>query len=409
MTGESIRISGFVVLLAILILPSSGTGIWSCDEGNCECALFSFAADDTSADSFDFPITRESGHSDSATITIATEPDCSPHSPHRFSGLVTIDGEPAPEYTNISVAGPGVCSTEGGNPVYTNADGSYGSAVISGQALLVQGCIDNGTPLAFSVNGIPAEVYDVSTGGPWQSTYPFRSGAETTLHIRIQSPVPPPDDVYINALGVTLSNATYGFFQTVKVEKNPWIEIRVTSGVFHIHLSATGFHDFQGHPVLGRSATLGIYEDGILVSPEITVPFGSKEVTFDYLAHETKTFDILIFVNEQPEIFDVKHLTITTISRPKTHTITATAGPGGSISPGGEVKVDAGAAQRFDFIPSFGYQIAEITVDGESKGAISGYHFSDIHSDHQIQATFAGVPPQLADYFDALISQIENR
>jgi hypothetical protein len=55
---------------------------------------------------------------------------------------------------------------------------------------------------------------------------------------------------------------------------------------------------------------LAIYENGIPVSSERTVWFGSRSVRYEYLATETRTFDILIYVKESPEIFDVKHLTV---------------------------------------------------------------------------------------------------
>jgi hypothetical protein len=123
------------------------------------------------------------------------------------------------------------------------------------------------------------------------------------------------------------------------------------------------------------------------------VPFGSRKVSYAYVPTETRTFDILIFVNESPEIRDVKHVTIYVVSGPASYNITATAGTGGSISPAGQVSVVAGAAQRFDITPSYGYQIADVIVDSQSKGAITAYIFSHINADHQINATFGEVPP----------------
>jgi hypothetical protein len=303
----------------------------------------------TGVDLFSFRANDGTWDSNNATVTITIEPNCSRS--HAFYGNVTIGSEPAPEYTNISVAGPGVRPNITGNPVATLADGSYGSANVTAQQLLVQGCIEDGAPLAFSVDGVLAEVCDVKASGQWLSAYPFRAGEVTNLDIRVQPPDPPPDTVYINAIGVTISNDTYGYSQTIKVEKNPWVELRVSSGVFTIEISATGYHDFRDYPLLGRNATLGIYENGSPVSSNVNVAFGSRTVGYQYVPTETRTFDMLIFVNERPEIQDVKHLTIYVYSGSD---ITATVSPGGSISPAGQVLADALGAQlmalsRMDF------------------------------------------------------------
>ena len=147
---------------------------------------------------------------------------------------------------------------------------------------------------------------------------------------------------------------------------------------------------------------LGIYENGNPVSSKINIPFGSRTVNYEYVPTETRTFDILIYVNEKPEINDVKQITIYVDS----YNITATADPDGSISPAGQVSVDAGTDQRFDITPSFGYQIADVIVDGQSKGAITSYTFSNVHSDHQIHAIFAEGPLTSLDFLGALLAPL---
>jgi hypothetical protein len=70
------------------------------------------------------------------------------------------------------------------------------------------------------------------------------------------------------------------------------------------------------------------------------------------------------------------------------HTITATAGAGGSISPSGAVTVVDGASQGFTVTPSSGYKVAAVTVDGASVGAVASYTFTNVTADHTIAATF---------------------
>lgn len=71
-----------------------------------------------------------------------------------------------------------------------------------------------------------------------------------------------------------------------------------------------------------------------------------------------------------------------------THTITATAGTGGSISPSGEVSVRDGADQAFTITPDEGNKVRDVVVDGASVGALGSYAFDDVRGDHAISVTF---------------------
>ena len=72
-----------------------------------------------------------------------------------------------------------------------------------------------------------------------------------------------------------------------------------------------------------------------------------------------------------------------------THTITATAGTGGSISPSGAVTVNYGSDQSFTITPDTGYHVANVLVDGFSVGAITTYTFTNVAANHTIEASFA--------------------
>ncbi|HQQ13119.1 MAG TPA: cohesin domain-containing protein, partial [Bacteroidales bacterium] len=71
------------------------------------------------------------------------------------------------------------------------------------------------------------------------------------------------------------------------------------------------------------------------------------------------------------------------------HTITASAGTGGSISPSGAVSVNNGANQTFTITPNTGYSIANVLVDGVSVGAVPSYTFSNVTANHTIAASFS--------------------
>jgi len=71
-----------------------------------------------------------------------------------------------------------------------------------------------------------------------------------------------------------------------------------------------------------------------------------------------------------------------------TYTITATAGPNGSINPSGNITVNEGSDQSFIISPDIDYQIADVLVDGNSVGAVSSYAFTNVTEDHTISANF---------------------
>jgi len=70
--------------------------------------------------------------------------------------------------------------------------------------------------------------------------------------------------------------------------------------------------------------------------------------------------------------------------------IRASASPesGGTIAPSGKVLVDYGGNQTFTIIPNTGYELADVKVDGVSKGKINTYTFTNVTIRHSIQAKF---------------------
>lgn len=71
--------------------------------------------------------------------------------------------------------------------------------------------------------------------------------------------------------------------------------------------------------------------------------------------------------------------------------ITASAGSGGSISPSGQVSVSAGGGKTFTITPNSGYKVANVNVDGVSKGSIASYTFSSVNANHTITASFSPI------------------
>jgi subtilisin family serine protease len=80
--------------------------------------------------------------------------------------------------------------------------------------------------------------------------------------------------------------------------------------------------------------------------------------------------------------------TIAAVFEPISYTISASASPGGSISPSGSVMVSYGQNQSFAINANPGYEIDDVIVNGESIGPQTSYTFSNVQSDHTIHVVF---------------------
>ena len=80
------------------------------------------------------------------------------------------------------------------------------------------------------------------------------------------------------------------------------------------------------------------------------------------------------------------HTVVATFQR--TFTITATAGPNGTISPIGAVIVDSGSSRNFSITGDLGFRVSDVLIDGTSIGAVTSYTFMNVSADHTISVTF---------------------
>jgi hypothetical protein len=74
-----------------------------------------------------------------------------------------------------------------------------------------------------------------------------------------------------------------------------------------------------------------------------------------------------------------------------THTIHASAGANGIITPSGTITVAHGANQSFSMIPDSDYEVQEVYIDGNPIGAMTSYTFTNVTTDHYIHVTFMHV------------------
>lgn len=81
---------------------------------------------------------------------------------------------------------------------------------------------------------------------------------------------------------------------------------------------------------------------------------------------------------------------------PQMHTISASAGSGGSISPSGAITLIEGSNRAFTITPSTNYVINTVTVDGIAMGPVGNYTFNNVQANHVIRATFlSSTAPQV--------------
>jgi uncharacterized repeat protein (TIGR02543 family) len=73
----------------------------------------------------------------------------------------------------------------------------------------------------------------------------------------------------------------------------------------------------------------------------------------------------------------------------QTFTITPASGTNGTISPSAVQTINHGENSTFTFTPNAGYRIADVLVDGVSRGAITSHTFLNVTANHTISVSFA--------------------
>jgi len=76
-------------------------------------------------------------------------------------------------------------------------------------------------------------------------------------------------------------------------------------------------------------------------------------------------------------------------------TISAAAGPNGAISPAGATTLTAGVNQTYTITPNAGFIVTALVVDGATLPGAGNYTFTNVTTDHYINAYFAPAPANL--------------
>ncbi len=122
-----------------------------------------------------------------------------------------------------------------------------------------------------------------------------------------------------------------------------------------------------------------------------TVPHGgagTPVTAVPFPSHHFEGWSDGSIMNPRLDVNITDNLTVTAQFAINTHTISASAGTNGSISPTGNVVVEEGASQSFAIIPNTGYEIVDVQIDGSSIGPVASYEFVNVVENHSIHALF---------------------
>jgi hypothetical protein len=118
-----------------------------------------------------------------------------PMPPHVFYGSAAVNGQPAPVGAQVEARGTGIKTTKDNpaiedNPLTVTVAGQYGGPRARDHQLIVQGEVEDGTPIEFYINGVRAQC--AVPGGPWQDSYPYQAGMFTELNLKVgEASIPP--------------------------------------------------------------------------------------------------------------------------------------------------------------------------------------------------------------------------
>ena len=124
----------------------------------------------------------------------------------------------------------------------------------------------------------------------------------------------------------------------------------------------------------------GTYDDGTVVTLTATPAVG---YTFTGWSG-----DLTGTTNPITITMDANKTVTATFTALSTYTLTPSAGTGGTITPNTVQTVLQGGSTTFTIVPSAGYHIADVSVDGVSQGIVSSYTFTNVTSNHTISARF---------------------
>jgi hypothetical protein len=236
---------------------------------------------------------------------------------------------------------------------------------------------------------------NVASAGTYDFTLQCASGLPGTGQFHLES-----NGVPISAIANVPSSGSWGSYQPIVVKSVPLnagvqvIKLYIDCGNFNfstMNFKLTGSIIYSITASAGTGGTISptgkvTLAGGANQTFTITPTLGNKVTAVTVDGTSVGAVTTYTFAN-----LAANHTIAATFGPAVAYTITATTGSGGTITPSGATTVYEGSSQTFSVVPSAGYKINDIKVDGVSIGAVSPYTFSKVAANHTIAATFTAL------------------
>jgi hypothetical protein len=182
---------------------------------------------------------------------------------------------------------------------------------------------------------------------------------------------------YVAVNGAAIKLAADGTYTFTNVRRNYTIGVSFVPVTYTITVTKTGNGSITPYTYSGFTAGMN---QTYTIKP--TAGYHIDTLTVD--GNSIPVATTYTFTNIQAD-----HSITATFAANPPATITATAGPNGSISPSGEVTLLSGKIKTFTFTPDSGYRIGQVLVDGVTMGTSGSYTFVNITAGpHTISVNF---------------------
>ena len=201
------------------------------------------------------------------------------------------------------------------------------------------------------------------------------------------------DDVYREAVfQVTPNppNLPHAFYGNVTIDGSPapvqtTISVQVTGGIDAVNYLVTTEEGIYGgrdedapklivQGIIENGAPVSFYVDGRRAEVSDVASGSTWQMTYPFIAGAVTDLSLRI-QDEQPD----------------SYVITASSGPGGSITPVGLIAAAPGSSVNFTIAADDGYAIQSVLVDGIESEPDGTYLFTNIAANHTISASFEAI------------------
>jgi PKD repeat protein len=322
----------------------------------------------------------------------------------------------------VTNAGGTNASTRAGyiyaNPTIIASSGTGGTISPSGSTVVTYGTNQSFTIAPYAGYAVSAVTVDgVSQGSITSYTFANATAAHTisvlfaiksytiTASAGTGGTIAPSGSVSVNYGSnqtFSITNTTGYYISSVLVDGSTYGSPSVTA-VSYTFTNITAAHTivatFAANPVIASSAGTG---GAISPSGSTSVTYGSNQ---SFTITPNAGYAVLAVTADGVSQGAIAGYTFSDVTASHSisatfvaisHTITASSGTGGTISPSGTTTVAYGGSQAYTITPASGYYISSILIDGSAYGSPSAsaviYTFSSVTADHTIAVTFAANP-----------------